>query len=111
MAAAWVLGNGAALVLHLVGGGLVVIGMPEADQAAGLVTGLAGLEGRQRLDAQASSAVAWPTDLSDTDTYEQVLALVKQGKRAAATKLVHTRTHLSVRQSLRTVEAVIATEK
>lgn len=109
LAAAWVLRDGPAMALNLVGGGLVVIGMPHADQAAGLVTGLAGLEGVAGL---ASPPAAWPTDLLDPDTYDQALVLVKQGGRpnnVAATKLVHTRTQLSVGEARRVVEALIAT--
>ncbi len=105
LAAAWVLRNGPALALNLAGGGSVVIGMPHAERAAGLVAGLAGANDPGSPPALSSP---WPTDALDAATYDQAAALVKQRKKAAAAKLVCARTHMSVGDARHVIEAIAA---
>jgi len=99
--AAWVRRNGPALTLNLAGGGLVVVGMAEAERAAGLVAGLAGLD-----RATTASATPWPADLLEPATYQEVVALVEQRRELAAVRLVRDRTSLGMGEARRAVEAI-----
>ena len=100
--AAWVRRNGPALTLNLADGGLVVIGMPDAERAAGLVD----------LDQSAPAAPSpWPADLLDPGTYQEAVALLARGRKLAAVKLILDRTNLSMREARRAVEAIAAASR
>jgi hypothetical protein len=104
--AAWVRHNGPALTLNLADGGLVVIGMPDAERAAGLIAGLAGLD-----HSATSPPAPWPADLLEPDTHQEAVALLVQGRKLAAVKLILERTNLSMREARRVVEAISATSR
>lgn len=104
--AAWVRRNGPALTLNLADGGLVVIGMPDAERAAGLVAGLAGLD-----QSAPATPTPWPADLLEPVVHQEAVALLAQGRKLAAVKLILDRTNLSMREARRAVEAIAATSR
>lgn len=91
------------MTLSLADGGLVVIGMADAQRAAGLIAGLASLD--QETQAFASPL---PGDPLDPATRQQVAALLEEQRKLAAIRLVCARTGWSLRESRRAVEALTA---
>lgn len=72
--AAWGRRNGPALTLNLHAGGLVVIDMPDAERAAGLVAGFAGLD-----QSAPATPTPWPADLLEPVVHQEAVALLAQG--------------------------------